>query len=67
MRLYCLLGNQYVHVTQWEDVANKTTWKEEDEVFWTTLSDMMSASEFESTIDRLSSLPDVRTEVQYVT
>ena len=54
VRLYCSLGNKCAPVEEWEDIALNESLAEGDETFWTALSDVLSASEFDSVVDRLS-------------
>ena len=54
VRLYCSLGNKCAPVEEWEDIALNESLAEGDDTFWTALSDVLSASEFDSVVDRLS-------------
>mmetsp|Transcript_10347 Transcript_10347/g.17580 ORF Transcript_10347/g.17580 Transcript_10347/m.17580 type:complete len:762 (-) Transcript_10347:731-3016(-) len=46
------LGIETAPISEWEDVANNVE-LEDDATFWTALSDVMTAKEFDETINRL--------------
>ena len=47
------LGPETANVKEWEDVASRDPWKPEDDTFWTALSDVVSADEYDKMMSQV--------------
>ena len=48
-----LLGIETANVLNWEDIAKKDPLKPEDDVYWTALTDTLSAKEFDNILQKI--------------
>mmetsp|Transcript_44335 Transcript_44335/g.94357 ORF Transcript_44335/g.94357 Transcript_44335/m.94357 type:complete len:877 (+) Transcript_44335:1360-3990(+) len=53
VRWWGSLGPENAPVQEWEDVAKNEPWKATDDVFWTALTDVLSAAEFDDMMKRI--------------